>query len=161
MKMKNPITALSDLFSKLVIEHGSAVIQEKHIALFKDELAILKDKFAILAAENQQLKTENQNLKTENTQLKKKIQIYEKPTHDNLLDENKIKLLIFLSKQQDRLTADDIAQALNINPQVVTFHLEELEKYHMVHGAWYTGAPSDWKLVQEGRRYLIENKLIS
>jgi hypothetical protein len=62
--MKNPITALSDLFSKLVIEHGSAVIQAKQIALFKDELAILGKKLTESDSRIEKLKTENQNLKT-------------------------------------------------------------------------------------------------
>lgn len=159
--MKNPITALSDLFSKLVIEHGSAVIQEKQIALFKDELAILGRKLSESDLRIQQLETENQNLKYENEQLKKKIQTHEKPTHNNLLDEIKVKILLFLSKQQDRLTAEDISHSLNIGIQIVKFHLEELEKYRLVHGALYVGSPRDWLLVQEGRRYLIENKLIS
>jgi len=158
--MKNPITALSDLFSKLVIEHGAAVIQEKQIALFKDELAILGRKLSESDLRIQQIETENQNLKYENEQLKKKIQTYEKSSHETPFDENKIKILLFLSKQQDRLTAEYIAQSLNIGLQIVKFHLEELEKYNMVHGALYIGSPRDWLLVQEGRRYLIENKLI-
>lgn len=82
--MKNPITALSDLFNKLIIEHGSAVIQEKQIALFKDELAILGRKLADSDIRIEKLETENQNLKTENEQLKKTDEI---PSHDNLLSE--------------------------------------------------------------------------
>jgi len=80
--MKNPITTLSDLFSKLVIEHGSAVIQTKQISLFKDELAILKGKFLILETENTNLKTKNQNLKT------KAEQLYKIAYHNNFLQES-------------------------------------------------------------------------
>jgi hypothetical protein len=87
VKMKNPITALSDLFSKLVIEHGSAVIQEKQIALFRDELAILGRKLTESDSRIEKLEMENQNLKTDNEQLKKKIQISSIPSHNNLLQE--------------------------------------------------------------------------
>jgi len=48
-----------------------------------------------------------------------------------------------------------------VSLQIVKFHLEELEKLRMVHGALYSGSPRDWSLVQEGRKYLIENELIS
>ena len=85
--MKNPITALSDLFSKPVIEHGSAIIQEKQIALFKDELAILGRKLTESDSRIEKLEMENQNLKTDNEQLKKIIQSYEIPSHNNLLQE--------------------------------------------------------------------------
>ncbi|MBW2608534.1 MAG: hypothetical protein JRD05_12980 [Deltaproteobacteria bacterium] len=87
--MKNPMAALSDLFSKLIIEHGSAVIQEKQIALFKDELTILSTKFADSNSRIEKLESENQNLKAEREKLTKRIQIYEhenKPFfHNNLL----------------------------------------------------------------------------
>ena len=91
----NPITALTDLFGKLIIEHGSAIIQEKHIALFKDELAILKEKFSVLMNENETLKTENQNQKIIIDELKKKIQVYEqtkeKFSHNTSLNDFKMK----------------------------------------------------------------------
>lgn len=76
----NPITALSDLLSKLVIERGSAVIQEKQIALLNTQFTILarendelKSKNHILETENQNLKQENKYLKLENDKLKQKI----------------------------------------------------------------------------------------
>lgn len=70
----NPIKALSDLLGKLIIEHGSAVIQEKQISLFRDELSILSRKLA-------EFETENQNLKTENANLKKRIKEYNNSNH--------------------------------------------------------------------------------
>jgi hypothetical protein len=95
----NPITAISEQLQKLITEHGSATILRDHLALFKDQVALLEKKEA-------SLESENAILRAENDELKKKIQKYEKHTHDNLLDENKIKILTFLSNQQDRLTAE-------------------------------------------------------
>ena len=43
----NPFKKLSGLFEKLIIEHGSAIIHERHIALLKEQLALLKEQFAI------------------------------------------------------------------------------------------------------------------
>ena len=148
----NPITALSGQLQKLITEHGSASILRDHLALFKDQVMVLEKKAGVL-------ESENAILKAENDELKKKIQKYEKPIYGDLLDDNEINILTFLSNQQDRLTAEEISQSLGMNIQIARFQLEELEKYHMVHGALYSGAPRDWKLGQEGRRYLIENKL--
>uniref|UniRef100_A0A6H1ZSA1 Uncharacterized protein n=1 Tax=viral metagenome TaxID=1070528 RepID=A0A6H1ZSA1_9ZZZZ len=82
-------------------------------------------------------------------------------SHDNSLDENKVKILLFLSKQSGKLPTEEIAQSLSMNIQIVTFHLEELAKFKMVLRLSYVGSPPDWKLFHEGQRYLIENKLIS
>lgn len=157
----NPITALSDLFSKLVIEHGSAVIQEKQIALLKDQFAILEKENTDLKAKGRILETNNQNLKFENDDLKKKIQIYEKPTHSNPLGKIEVNILLYLAKQKDEVKTDNMAQALNIDRQTAPFYLKELENRKMVHGRYASGMPVYWSLAHEGRRYLIENKLIS
>ncbi len=76
----NPITALLEPLEKLIVEHGSATIQEKHIALLKDQLLILKEKLSILATdkdktdrENEQLKSENQTLNIEIKKLREKF----------------------------------------------------------------------------------------
>ncbi len=75
------ITSLFAPIEKLITEHGSAVIQEKHIALLKEQLTLLKEKFSVLESENETLKTENQNLKTDNEQLKKKTEEYKNTLH--------------------------------------------------------------------------------
>ncbi|MDO8446410.1 MAG: hypothetical protein Q7T53_09985 [Deltaproteobacteria bacterium] len=72
------LSTLFDPIEKLITEHGSAAIQEKHIALLREQLTILKDKFSVLEAENHTLKSENQNLETENKQLKKIIDAFHK-----------------------------------------------------------------------------------
>ena len=166
----NPITALRDSFEKLIIEHGSAVIQEKHIALFKDQLLIAEKENAKLTTENtvlneklKVLESENQNLKNENEQLKKKVQSYEQPNHDNLLAETKINILKLLFKQ-DKLPTEQIAQNLGYEIQTAKFHLEELKSHQMIKDIPYRKNKQltiGWFLQQEGRRYLIENKLTS
>lgn len=70
---KNLLMALFDPLERLITEHGSAAIQEKHIALLTCELAILKDKFLLLATENETLEAENKALKAENMHLKTQI----------------------------------------------------------------------------------------
>lgn len=60
MASLNPIKAIEEL----IVEHGSAVVQGKHIALLREQLTILKEQFSILERENAQLKSENENLKS-------------------------------------------------------------------------------------------------
>lgn len=163
---QNPITALSDLFNKLITEHGSAVIQEKHIALLREQLTILDKKLTmldsenkVLKSENETLKAENQTLNIENEKLKQKIQEYEQP-HTILLDPTELEILKLLFAR-DRLTTEQVAQTLKIQTQKAKFHLEELLKYRLVHIASSIGKGVSWYLSQEGRRYVIENKLVS
>ena len=160
---KNPIMMLLEPLEKLITEHGSAVIQEKHIALLREQLAILDKKLTMLESENKVLKAENEALKPQNQtltveidKLRQKIQEYEQP-HDTLLDPIQVKILEHLFVH-DRLTTEQIAKALNIQPQEAKFHLEELlnRKPPFVHIAASMGKQS-WYLLQEGRRYARQN----
>ena len=162
----NPITKLSDLFEKLVIEHGSAVIQEKHIALLKEQFSMLEKENAELRARKQVLETENENFKNENINLRKKIQDYEKSSHAITLTEIEVSILSFLANQENTdITPEHIAQSLNTNLQVITFHLENLRAKNMIDSrpiAPFDYSPKRfWSLSQGGRHYLIENKHIS
>lgn len=80
---------LLDLFNDLIVEHGSAVVQGKHIAMFRDQLTILDKKLLESESRIKQLESENKYLKTEKDELIKKIEIYNetpKPFfHANLL----------------------------------------------------------------------------
>jgi len=52
----NPITALTDLLGKLVIEHGSAVITEKNLAYLRDQLVAAEKEINRLTSDNENLK---------------------------------------------------------------------------------------------------------
>lgn len=165
----NPITALSNLFGKLVIEHGSAVIQEKHIALLKEQFTILERENTKLTvsleksvSKNQILITENQALKKENIQLKKKIETYEKSTHDNLLDNNQILILQCLATlpPENMLPLEPIMSTCNLSEQTARYHLQEFEDKSMIECEYINGEPY-WSLDHDGRGYLIKHKLIS
>lgn len=168
----NPITALSEQLQKLINEHGSAAILRDHLALFKDQAVLLEKKNIELTTKNAELMSKITVLETEitflneklekltkdNEKLRAKIQNYEQPAHNNPLDEVKVKILLFLSSNNE-CTSEKIARFLNIDSQVIKFHLEKLKKSKMIKYKSYF--PSSWYLTQEGRKYLIENKLIS
>jgi len=119
-----------------------------------------------MEGENSQLKQKICSLESENEKLRQEIQrrddiVQKEKPHDNLLDKVKTNILLLLSKRQDRLTDEQIAQTIKTNLQIVKFHLQELTIKHMVDRALSINSPSQWYLAQEGRKYLIENKLIS
>jgi hypothetical protein len=81
---------LTDLFNKWIVEHGSAIVQEKQIAFFRDQLVAADKKAVLLESENAGLKTKIENLESdletsikENEELRSKIQEYEHIDEDN------------------------------------------------------------------------------
>lgn len=163
----NPITALSDQLQKLINEHGSAAILRDHLALFKDQVLLLEKKMTLSESENAVLKRKLEESESKINQLTKdkeelrsKIQKYEQSSHANLLEEAKINILVLLSKY-DKPNTQQIAGSLNVNEQIVKFHLTELKNMSMVHDLLNMRAPTSWTLAHGGRKYLIENKLIS
>ena len=164
---------LTDLFSKLIVEHGSAEVQAKHIALFKDQLALADKKITKLETENTSLKSQLENsemtvqkLTKENEELRNKIQEYEQPTeeptHNNLLEEIRQRILCWLAKHA--MTSEQIAGTLQVGPEVAKFHLQELKKMKMVSDSYKRDRHSFivvWSVAQEGRRFLVENNLIT
>ena len=123
---------------------------------YKAELEELVNSYEVLQTKYKDLETVNLAQKEKIRQLEEKLTV----SHGNLLDEAKLNILLFLSKH-DKVSSDYVAQSLHIDTQVVMFHLRELLDNHMVHIASTIGKPTTWYLAYEGRRYLIDNKLIS
>ena len=116
--------------------------------------------------ENSILKSENGVLKSQIIELRQEIQrrddvIQNEKSHDALLDEVKVKILLFLAAQREPMVADRISQAIKVDIQIVLFHLKELTHEKMVNDLLNMISPTSWLLAHEGRRYLIEHKLIS
>ena len=163
----NPITALSEQIQKLINEHGSATILRDHLAMFKDQVVLLEKKNADLTSENailkskiQVLERKQQDLVEENETFRREIQRHDQSAQCNPLDEIKEKILLLLSEHQE-LSTKSMAKKLSMKLQEIEFHLQELLKVEMVHDSPGIGSPTTWSLEQEGRRYLIEHKLIS
>lgn len=56
---------LFELFNKWIVERGSAEVQTKHIALFKDQLALADKKATLLETKILELEAENEKLKSD------------------------------------------------------------------------------------------------
>lgn len=57
---------LIDMIDKLIVEHGSSVVMEKHVALYKDQLVLIREKVV-------ELEKRLSNAQRENDELKKKF----------------------------------------------------------------------------------------
>lgn len=170
----NPITALSEQLQKLITEHGSAAILREHLALFKDQVVVLEKqsvalekKIAVLESDKLLMHTKmkdleviNEQLKDDNSDLRKQAETHNNPVASGSLGKIKERILLFLATEHDDVTAEQLAQAISVNSQVVLFYLEELKQTKMVYDMLNTMRPTRWRLWHEGRRYLVERSLI-
>ena len=151
---------LTDLFSKFIIEHGSAIVQKKHIALFRDQLIAADKKSALLESENGELKATVNQLTKDNEILRDKIQKYDQASHNGLPDEIKVKILLLMT-QYTEIYVHDVVKNLEIGMQVAQFHLDELIENEFVSYSLVMGEETTYCLDHNGRKYLVETGLIS
>lgn len=75
------------------------------------------------------------------------------------LEEEEARILVLLTEAGgNRLTSDEVARHAEIHPERAKYRLERLEKQGYIHGAhFYTGQPSQYRLAELGRKFLIDN----
>jgi len=155
---------LLDGIEKLINEHGSAAILKERIALANDKYEALERKLSDAESRIKQLESEKQGIELDNYKLREKVRNLEQQLaerHGQRLEDAREKLLVALSHGQEAIAAQ-LAQALGINEQLATFHLEELAKTRFVSAArFYTGRPTIWKIAQDGRAYLVSHGLLT
>jgi hypothetical protein len=95
------------------------------------------------------------------------VRHYRKPTPRNQpivqsarLDEIREQFLQLLVSHPN-ITSPQIARAIDKSPELVTFHLTEMEKAKLVHGSYYLGGDAEWSIAQNGRAYLVRNGLLA
>ena len=151
--------SLLDLVNQLICDYRSGPVLRDHIDLLKNKATEFERKFDLLGAEVLILRKEaakqqadNARLAAENEDLKKRLQVSEKPSHDNLPDEQmEVLRLIALV---DGSTDEKIFKAIDRNREAIQYDLEELatvgliEKQYLCEGIFSIG------LTQPGRRYL-------
>ena len=69
--------------------------------------------------------------------------------------------MLFLTEHPGA-TDRGLANQFGVAVEKIRFHLEELERDHFLIGShFYTGQASQYRIGQEGRRYLIERDLLN
>ena len=150
---------LFDRLNELIIEHGSSVVQEKHIALFRDQLINAEKATVELESQLKNAKSKIQELTEIIEEKNNKIANYEKDIHKRPLEEIEISILKYISEEPK--TAKEISISLSTGEETIKFHLEKLETKNMVESAHVPFGVGDiWSLKQDGREYLIQNNLI-
>lgn len=119
--------------------------------LLKEIPAAAKYQPALVAMEN-----ENALLKAENAELQEELAQYTQQR--NTLDGDAVKTLVYLS-QYERGHAGEIAQAYQLNIQIVEMYLNNLVEGGYIHAPLNGQAPHHG-LAQKGRRYLRERGLL-
>lgn len=154
---------LFDGLEKLINEHGSAVILKERIALANDKYAALEQKLATSELRAANLESENQRLRLDLEKAQEKIRNLEEQLvehHGQRLEEVKEQLLQLLAKHPN-FTEAQIAGAMEINVQLITFHLTELERTQFVHGSYSAIDDTEWSIDHEGRAYLVRHGLLA
>ena len=127
--------------------------------VIREQLVSAEKKIALLESENTNLQSQVRELRQE---IQRRDDVIQKEKfHDNLLEKLKVDILIFLSVQKGAVTADEVARHLKINPQIAIHHLTELNKKSMILVSHRMNFPPFWNLADGGRKYLINNNLIS
>lgn len=133
----------------------------------------LKEQFKInknVSHDKLKLEEENEILKLKIEEQQKAINTLSKTTYDAMrhskprpsLDNQKINILVYLAGQHNSVTAESIATFMVIHLQTVLFHLHELKDLNMADVSAHImgGAPNNWTITQNGRKYLSQENLL-
>jgi predicted nuclease with TOPRIM domain len=164
---------LIDLIEKLINEHGS----------FKEHLELLREQISILEKENSALKSENAILKGKEDTTESKLnkatkeierlnQVIKVPKRDGKkprLDAVTEKVLKLFFDTGQELSVNQVAAKLSINISTAQYHFDLLSEAKLIvqittgdKSSW-TGetTPALFELSYSGRKYVIENKIVT
>lgn len=86
--------------------------------------------------------------------------IQEEKPYDEYLDNIKEKILVLLS-QHEELEPEQISRLLGVGVEFSLFHLEDLKKSNMVTDDHSSEGPTCWRIIQDGRAYLVHHGMLS
>ena len=155
--------AIKDLVD-LVTQLSNSVQDRK----FAEELRQIQSMIGSIQSEQAERHEQCIRLMTENAELKKTISSLQeeigrlkipKMESSNILSDEEKGMLIILSKKEG-ITSEQIASYLKIDPVKSNYWVEELTKKNLIRTKYFLGKPPIYFLAQNGRKFLIENKLI-
>jgi hypothetical protein len=158
---------LLDLFNQWIVERGSATVQEKHIALFRDQLTLADKRITELESEITSLKSKLKNSQTtinqltkESAELKKINHVSEKTSHDDSLPKEQEKILLFLAANSDQMfSSNTIMLECGLSEHKALYHIKKLEEDVLI-ASEFTDGEYYYSLDDDGRAYLVEHDLI-
>jgi primosomal protein N'' len=129
----------------------------------RSQYAALEQKLAASSLRVSELESENQNLLADLEKANVEIQNLKKLTEQSQnprLEEIREKLLQDLVAHPG-ITANQLADAEALNPQLIKFHLTYMEKKGLVHGSYIPGEETEWSIAQDGLGYLVSHGLLA
>jgi len=116
----------------------------------KEKLQLLKEEAALLSRENETLTATVKTLRSQLAAL----------SHTEGLCEDETKILRHLASCRHEPTAEMIAASLRLDITRTEYYLHRMWRKYVYSHDWTNDRPSEWFLIQDGRAYLVENKLI-
>jgi regulator of replication initiation timing len=128
-------------------------------AVLRAKVSEAKEENASLKQENAFLKDDLRKAKAEIVKLKEEIS---RLTHTETLEENEVKILVWLADPNRHHIAEAMAPGLQIHPTRLAYYLEALENkgYLYESKVYIGGSPTLYYIDQKGREFLIKNNLI-
>jgi len=163
---------VSDLFEKLINEHGSATILKERVVALKDQVIELEKENSSLKSENVVLKQQIIDLELKNNDIEKEKSICQarlNEIHRITLNENHEKVLIAVATYSGQYSLP-LAQAAGLPEQETTSKLNYLSSLGLLHfkpGFLHdqnnprriTKSVSMWFLSNEGHAYIKAHDL--
>ena len=153
---------LTDRFNNWIIEHGSAIVQEKHIAFFRDQLTAADKKISTLEQENISLKQENTNLKSALDNANKEINRLtsilsrSKNEHATKYEKQIENTLLFIFNHRGEFSANEVASGISMDIGIVDHYIKLLEKDGLIEQS-SGGDPPKFEITLEGSAYVMKN----
>ena len=94
-----------------------------------------------------------------------KSKVKQENTNHSKLTKEQESILNIIS-DNDEITEPDITSKVNLKPQLTNYHLGELMKMKLINAQYFSGSffddapPTRYYVLQEGRKYLVENGLL-
>jgi predicted nuclease with TOPRIM domain len=165
--------SLIDLVEKLINEHGSF---KKHLELLREQISILEKESSALKSENAILKGKEDTIESNLNKATKEIERLnevikvpkkggEKPRLDAVTE--KVLKLFFDTGQE--LSVNQVAGKLSINISTAQYHFDLLSEANLIvqtttgdKSSWIAeSTPVQFELSYSGRKYVIENKIVT
>ena len=149
-------------------EKVNAKIFEKKLGLTDNQISSLQHEFSSLMQENEKLKNENKHLRVTLKQAKQEIVKFEKILDTNTgsstppdFDDISKQILKKLFETNDEITAEDLAEFLNVPADLMEHRIDELMNKNLIdYGSLMLGEPATYLLSKEGRKYVTEGIVI-
>ena len=128
--------------------------------------AVLEDNLKKTEQERDQLKEKNESLEAsnfilekENQSLRQELSTLQQPPTKRSETEEKV-LIQLWCKDPDLVYAVDIERALGIVEAMADYHLQDLASSNLVTAHYNLVDGTRYSITQDGKRYLIRNKLV-